>query len=118
MIKEIMTKTAIIILLMAGLLFALEEVPRDENRSTDESRNKQETPSKTTGAQDRFQDSDSNSVNDQREDDFQIIKSFNSKFKLPLNPLNHEEPPKKKEEKKPSSLPAKKSPEKTKPNSK
>ncbi len=101
-----------------SLLFALEEVPRIETRSSDEPENKQETPSKTIAPQDQFHDSDSNSVNDQREDDFQIIKSLNSKFKIPVNLVHPEEPDKKKEEKKPKNETEKKSPEKTKPNAK
>jgi hypothetical protein len=82
-------KTCILLLFVASLVFAVQTVPRGTiTQGGDKTNNEsvmKESPhyfvQKQTKGQDHFEDADSNSVNDQREDDFQKIKKLNSKFK-------------------------------------
>jgi hypothetical protein len=84
-------KKFILLIFIASLLFAVQPVPRKNKTSSDNKPkinvvNKgkpsyyTQNPAKTKG-HDRFEDADSNSINDKREDDFQKIKKMNSKFK-------------------------------------
>jgi hypothetical protein len=91
MIKGEHMKKCILLLFVATMVFAVQTVPRntttDSNDKTSNESIIKESPhyfvQKQTQnkSQDRFEDADSNSVNDQREDDFQKIKKLNSKFK-------------------------------------
>lgn len=90
MIKGEHMKKCILLLFVATMVFAVQTVPRGTTSDSDDKTNNKsikESPhyfvEKQTQnkGQDRFEDADSNSVNDQREDDFQKIKKLNSKFK-------------------------------------
>lgn len=91
MIKGEHMKKCILLLFAATMVFAVQTVPRGTTTDSDDKTNNKsiiKEPShyfvqKQTQkkGQDRFEDADSNSVNDQREDDFQKIKKLNSKFK-------------------------------------
>jgi len=93
-------KKFMVFIFLASMLFAIEQVPRqgnsEEEKSSLKTESKQPTvrlSSRGTGTQeqnviqrsdreqDRFQDSNSNGVNDRREDDFQNIKTKKSKYK-------------------------------------
>jgi hypothetical protein len=94
-------KKIVLLLFMASVLFALEQVPRQKNSGDDnETRANSEvrpSDSRTSTRQlrndtkitaqndkkqpDRFQDKNSNGVNDRREDDFQSIKTKKSRYK-------------------------------------
>jgi hypothetical protein len=94
-------KYFLIILLMANVLLAIEQVPRRRTSSgIKESENIVETRASQTNSdsravearenavvqkkekeRDRFIDEDSNGVNDRREDDFRNIKTKKSKYK-------------------------------------
>jgi hypothetical protein len=91
----------LIILLMANVLFAIEQVPRRRTSpGTKESEKRVETRASQTNSnsrvgeehekaivqkkekqRDRFVDKNSNGVNDRREDDFRNIKTKKSKHK-------------------------------------
>ena len=90
----------IILLFLGSLLFAVQPVVRNTNRTTrndDKIKNEDvvkenkddkviikkddKDDDKNNDKKDRFQDADSNGVNDQREDDLQKIKNLNTKFK-------------------------------------
>jgi hypothetical protein len=91
MIKGEQMKKFILLLFVATMVFAVQTVPRSTTTDSNDKTNKEsvikESPhyfvQKQTQnkGQDRFEDADSNSVNDQRENDFQKIKTLNSKFK-------------------------------------
>jgi hypothetical protein len=88
-------KKLIVLIFIAGLLFAVKPVPRNEKTNNDnKSKTKVENVTKTKNNQthDHFQDVDSNSINDQREKDFQNIKKLQSDFKDFLNIFNKEKP--------------------------
>ncbi len=100
-------KRYIVLIFISSLLFAVKSVPRTDNKDKDNESTKikvvdvektvPDSPVlKKEKAHDHFQDVDSNSVNDQREDDFQKIKSL---FK---NLFKKEKPDHKEEIKKPS----------------
>ncbi|UCD19745.1 MAG: hypothetical protein JSU64_00990 [candidate division WOR-3 bacterium] len=94
-------KKLFLLLFMAHILFAIEQVPRQKSSADDKkgTTNSEVRSSKSrTGEQvvrketkitaqsgekqpDRFQDKNSNGVNDRREDDFQSIKTKKSKYK-------------------------------------
>jgi hypothetical protein len=86
-------KKIVIFIFFVSLLFAVKQVPRPSNRNTeDESPRTVEPIQRREVVQERiddrdnkqkdyFQDSDSNSINDRREDDFQEIKGLKTKFK-------------------------------------
>ena len=94
-------KRFMLLLCLASMLLAIEQVPRQDNSKEeknppvqlDNGRTSVRTGSRDVRAQDikvvqrndreqdRFQDSNSNGVNDRREDDFQSIKTKKSKYK-------------------------------------
>ncbi len=84
-------KRLIVIIFMASLLFAVKSVPRtetaDEEKETkteivnEEKAKKPNDHKVKTDKKDHFKDADSNSVNDNREDDLQMIKQLKTKFK-------------------------------------
>ncbi len=94
-------KKFMLLLFMASMLLAIEQVPRQGNSEEEKKSGvkvEAKQPSPRTGSrgtrtqrttvvqkndreQDRFQDSNSNGVNDRREDDFQNIKTKKSKYK-------------------------------------
>ena len=109
-------KKIMILIFVANLLLAIEQVPRqresedkDTNPTTEvRTREAKKNPleairdagsavMKTLTQPDRFQDKDSNGVNDRREEDFQNIKTRKSKFKDLLG-KKETEPEKKKGE--------------------
>jgi hypothetical protein len=91
MIKGEHMKQCILLLFVATMVFAVQTVPRGATTDSDNKTNNESTMEESPHhfvqkqtqhkSQDRFEDADSNSVNDQREDDFQKIKKLNSKFK-------------------------------------
>ena len=100
-------KRLIILIFIGGLLFAIKPVPKDENATDQEtSKIKTETIIKETNKnqgeynikkespKDIFQDADSNSINDQREHDFQEIKQLKTKFKNLFDQIKKEKPKK------------------------
>ena len=82
-------KRFIILIFITSLLFAVKPVSHKEKKGND-SKPKIEIV-KSDKDRDHFQDTDSNSVNDQRENDFQLIKSLNSKFRNLFTPLKSED---------------------------
>ncbi len=80
-------KKFLLLLCFASFLFALKSVPRTSTTSDDKATARTEVvqSSKTKKddetKRDRFQDADSNSVNDHREDDFQRIKQLKTKYR-------------------------------------
>ncbi len=107
-------KKIMILIFAANLLLAIEQVPRqresadkDTNQNTEvRTRESKKNPleairnagsavMKTLAQPDRFQDKDSNGVNDRREEDFQNIKTRKSRFKELLG-KKETEPEKKK----------------------
>lgn len=98
-------KIFLMILLMANVLLAIEQVPRRRNSpGTKESEERIEIQASQTGSdsrasevreravvqkkekqRDRFVDENSNGVNDRREDDFRNIKTKKSKHKEKLD---------------------------------
>lgn len=89
-------KRLLLFLFTASLLFAIEQVPRQAGAGSDdkpkpESTVRQAAPragsesrttvQKTDKERDRFQDKNSDGVNDRREHDFQNIKTLKSRFK-------------------------------------
>ncbi|MGB7055280.1 MAG: hypothetical protein WBE28_08165 [bacterium] len=98
-------KYLLVILLMANVLLAIEQVPRRTNSSetnksevrVEAKKSETNSDSRTNEARertvvqkkekerDRFIDNNSNGVNDRREDDFQNIKTKKSKHKEKLD---------------------------------
>lgn len=80
-------KKFLLLLCFASFLFALKTVPRTSTTSDDKSAARTEvvqsskTKKDNDTKKDRFQDADSNGVNDHREDDFQRIKQLKTKHK-------------------------------------
>jgi hypothetical protein len=81
-------KRMIVLLCFVTILFAVRTVPRTGAKSDEETPARIEVVQSRSDTQDddtrkdRFQDADSNGVNDQREDDFQRIKLLKTKHKL------------------------------------
>jgi hypothetical protein len=84
-------KILIVFVFLAGLMFGITPVPRN-NKSTGKTTtntkviaNNNKTDDKKSDdkekEKDRFKDADKNGVNDQREDDFQKIKEMKTKHK-------------------------------------
>lgn len=77
----------IVLLCFASFLFAVRTVPRSSETSDTKSPTRIEVVQSTSDKKDddtkkdRFQDADSNGVNDQREDDFRKIKLLRTKHK-------------------------------------
>lgn len=98
-------KRYIILVFLAGLLFGVKPVPRNNGDDKDK-KTKTEKVIKTSNKtekkeKDRFIDNNSNGINDQREKDLQKIKQLNSKHKELLKKNNSKKskevaPPKKK----------------------
>ncbi len=93
-ITGVKMKKFILLIFIVSCLFAVKTVPRakknDDHKTseviteivTEEKEKTQIThKAKKEKKKDRFQDADSNSVNDQREDDLQKIKWLKTKFK-------------------------------------
>ncbi len=91
-IKGVEMKRFIILIFFASLLFAVKPVPRTKKANNDKGsvvktekiteykkQNSYENKAKTK--KDYFKDTDSNGVNDQREDDLQKIKQLKTKHK-------------------------------------
>jgi len=90
-------KKVLLLLFMVNIMLAIEQVPRqrgagDDKKSETKSEVKQNDSRNSTRdtritvqngekQPDRFQDTNSNGVNDRREDDFQSIKTKKSKYK-------------------------------------
>jgi hypothetical protein len=80
-------KTIVILLCFASFLFAVKTVPRSRQASDSETPARVEVVQSSKDKKDddtrkdRFQDADSNGVNDQREDDFQKIKLLRTKHR-------------------------------------
>jgi len=94
-------KKILLLLFMVNIMLAIEQVPRqriagddkkletksevkqnDSRNSTRDARSETRTTVQNGEKQpDRFQDTNSNGVNDRREDDFQSIKTKKSKYK-------------------------------------
>ena len=86
-------KRLMILILIAGLMFAVKPVPRKDHNKESKQKSKFSIESVIKGLKkivdkkgdkekdDHFQDADSNGVNDQREDDFQKIKQLKTKHK-------------------------------------
>lgn len=80
-------KKVIVLLCFASFLFAVRTVPRSNEASDTKSPTRIEVVQSTRDKKDddtrkdRFQDADSNGVNDQREDDFRKIKLLRTKHK-------------------------------------
>jgi len=80
-------KKMIVLLCFASFLFAVKTVPRSDEARDTKSPTRIEVVQSTRDKKDddtrkdRFQDADSNGVNDQREDDFRKIKLLRTKHK-------------------------------------
>ena len=100
-------KKIIVLIFIGSLLFAIKPVPKDEKAADKEnSKIKAETVIKEQikkqgvykiekdSRKDIFEDADSNSINDQREDDFQKIKRLKTRREKSFNIFKKEKPKK------------------------